>query len=212
MTSESTLVRDLFEPGWREREAARDAAFLAAIPLREAITRDLSRPMLVAGRPVTSFGRSLDLDARVRESRGLKPRPEEMSLGTVPSENLRSVATTLCEQCFPEWQQHEVYASAPLNPCCQCGSRQRGHLFPRDPRANVTGNVASENLPEPPAQECRGIGVDPASPSGDRAAMVGVRLTPEGRVIEFMATAEPRRAMSLSSDDSENLKDTSARG
>ena len=36
---QSSVWRDLFEPGWREREAARVAKFMAAIPLRETLVK-----------------------------------------------------------------------------------------------------------------------------------------------------------------------------
>jgi hypothetical protein len=34
MSKQSDLVRDLTDPGWREREAERDAALLAAVPVK----------------------------------------------------------------------------------------------------------------------------------------------------------------------------------
>lgn len=34
---QSNVWRDLFEPGWRERETAQIAKFLAAIPVREKV-------------------------------------------------------------------------------------------------------------------------------------------------------------------------------
>lgn len=48
----------------------------------------------------------------------------------------------LCENCFPDWEKHEVYGTRPFHaPCEQCGrwdQRHAGgarcHEFPRDPR------------------------------------------------------------------------------
>ena len=37
--TEATFWRDLNEPGWREREAARVQTFLDAIPVREPLVR-----------------------------------------------------------------------------------------------------------------------------------------------------------------------------
>jgi len=67
------------------------------------------------------------------------------------------MATTLCEKCFKEWDDHEVYSMVPLTPCNQCGStdeRKNGglkcHLFPGDPRklkmkpAEMKGTISKE--------------------------------------------------------------------
>jgi len=36
---QASVWRDLFDPGWREREAERDAKFLAAVPVRQVCRR-----------------------------------------------------------------------------------------------------------------------------------------------------------------------------
>ncbi len=51
------------------------------------------------------------------------------------------MSTTLCEQCFPKWDHHEVLTVIPLGPCCECDRLDRRyeggprvHLFRGDPR------------------------------------------------------------------------------
>lgn len=53
------------------------------------------------------------------------------------------MATTLCEECFPAWEHHEVYTIVPMGPCDNCGKYDdrknggtRAHLFTSDPRKN----------------------------------------------------------------------------
>lgn len=47
---------------------------------------------------------------------------------------------TICEECFPDGKNHEMYSTVPLGPCSECGKydqRPNGvisHLFPNDPR------------------------------------------------------------------------------
>jgi len=52
---QSEAVRDINEPGWREREAAREAVFLAAVPVQKSAPR---RPEPSNGRPDTDAERS----------------------------------------------------------------------------------------------------------------------------------------------------------
>lgn len=47
----------------------------------------------------------------------------------------------LCDECFPDWEQEEVYTVVPVSPCVNCGtmdSRRTGgpscHMFRIDPR------------------------------------------------------------------------------
>lgn len=61
--------------------------------------------------------------------------------------------TTLCEQCFPGWGEHEVLTIVPLGPCCQCGKRDerhkggtRCHLFRSDPRPTRTEPMTEGEL------------------------------------------------------------------
>ena len=64
------------------------------------------------------------------------------------------MSTTLCQQCFPQWEQFEVKTIVPLSPCVECGAmddrrRKWGavcHLFPGDPREKV---AASPPSPQP---------------------------------------------------------------
>jgi hypothetical protein len=52
----------------------------------------------------------------------------------------------LCEKCFPEWKNKEVYTIVPLSPCMECGKRddRKGdsglivNAFPIDPRKKET--------------------------------------------------------------------------
>lgn len=65
------------------------------------------------------------------------------------------MATALCEKCFQDWNNHELYCSAPLTPCEVCGVSDglhnggvRVNLFPTDPRAG--GKAKAGNLVELP--------------------------------------------------------------
>lgn len=52
---------------------------------------------------------------------------------------------SLCEECFPGWENHEVYTIVPITPCDECGKfdNRRGskglqvNSFPSDPRGWV---------------------------------------------------------------------------
>jgi hypothetical protein len=54
------------------------------------------------------------------------------------------MAVTLCERCFPDWCNYEIYSMVPITECAQCGNHEnlwsgspdvvKRHLFPRDPR------------------------------------------------------------------------------
>lgn len=63
-----------------------------------------------------------------------------------------SAPVTLCEECFPDWTSHEIYANVPIGPCQVCRRMDernknglRCHLFPRDPRQQ--SNVATSSRP-----------------------------------------------------------------
>lgn len=42
--------------------------------------------------------------------------------------------TTLCERCFPGWEEAEVLTHPPLLPCMNCNSMGKRHIFRNDPR------------------------------------------------------------------------------
>lgn len=58
---------------------------------------------------------------------------------------------TLCEDCFPHWDVHEILTIVPLSPCAKCGRYDmrrdgglRAHLF--------RGNPTAPPSPQAPAQ------------------------------------------------------------
>ena len=52
----------------------------------------------------------------------------------------------LCEECFPSWENYEVYTIVPMSPCVECGATDdrmhdgmRTAAFPTDPRIQPAG-------------------------------------------------------------------------
>lgn len=75
MKQQSELVRDLTEPGWREREAARDRALRAAFEPRGSAADLLRRCLAWVGRECTSASEAAELNALQDEVRRVLAGP-----------------------------------------------------------------------------------------------------------------------------------------